>query len=105
MSLCAKAVTEMSGIENRTVIIRRKLRMLASHRHGGGPKPGVRNLGFHEGAAAFGQNLGHTRQPPGQNNLTGRKLGGYDASPAGLTAGQDRDSGFRPFEKAFDGLL
>ena len=57
----------MSGIENRTVIIRRKLRMLASHRHGGGPKPGVRNLGFREGAAAFGQNLGHARQPPGRN--------------------------------------
>lgn len=28
-------------------------------------------LGIAQGAAAFGQSLGHARQPPGQENLTG----------------------------------
>ena len=32
------------------------------------PKPGVGNLDSRTGAAAFGQSLGHARQPPGQRN-------------------------------------
>lgn len=45
------------------------------------PEPGVRNPARTQGAADFGQSLGHVRQPPGQ--WSGRLFAarGYDASP------------------------
>jgi hypothetical protein len=53
----------------------------------GGPKPGVRILARTQGAADFGQSLGHIRQPPGQQKLARLfALRGFYASQPGHTS-------------------